>query len=101
MMRIHLLPLACLLLLVACNNSVNSDANSEDTTAQKNDSAKTGITERPFGNYEGKPVTEYTMTNVNGMQVGIINYGGTVTKLIVADKNGAMGDVVTGFESLQ
>jgi aldose 1-epimerase len=45
-------------------------------------------------------VTEYTITNAKGMQVSVINYGGAVTKLITPDKNGAMGDVVTGFESL-
>jgi aldose 1-epimerase len=61
---------------------------------------KVSIAEKPFGNYEGKPVTEYTLTNANGMQVGIINYGGIITKIITADKSGAMGDVVTGFESL-
>ncbi len=62
--------------------------------------SKASVTEKPFGNYEGKPVTEYTLTNANGMQVGVINYGGIITKLITADKAGAFGDVVTGFESL-
>ncbi len=59
-----------------------------------------GITERPFGNYEGKPVTEYTLTNANNMQVSIINYGGTVTRIIVPDRQGNMGDVVLGYDSL-
>ena len=61
---------------------------------------KPGITEKSFGIYESKPVTEYTITNAKGMQVSIINYGGTVTKLITPDKNGKMGDVVLGFDSL-
>jgi aldose 1-epimerase len=34
------------------------------------------------------------------MQVSVINYGGTITKIITPDKKGVMGDVVTGFESL-
>jgi aldose 1-epimerase len=33
------------------------------------------------------------------MQVSILNYGGTITKLMVPDKDGKMGDVVLGFES--
>jgi aldose 1-epimerase len=78
-------------------NCKNSDKKKETESTP----AKVSITEKPFGNYEGKPVTEYTLTNANGMQAGIINYGGTVTKLITPDKTGAMGDVVTGFESLE
>ncbi|MBS1918821.1 MAG: galactose mutarotase [Bacteroidetes bacterium] len=62
--------------------------------------SKHSITEQSFGMYESKPVTEYTLSNASGMQVGIINFGGTVTKLITPDKNGAMGDVVLGFDSL-
>ena len=82
----------------ACNSS---DNNSKKEPAQNDEmEKKPTITEKPFGTYEGKPVTEYTMTNVNGMQVGIINYGGAMTKIITPDKNGAMGDVITGFESL-
>lgn len=56
--------------------------------------------EKPFGNFEGKPVTEYTLTNVSGMQVSILNYGGTVTKIITKDKNGKDGDVILGYDSL-
>ena len=82
---------------VACNNSTENTNEKKET--ETND-MKAGITEKPFGTFEQKPVTEYTITNANGMQVSVINYGGTVTKLITPDKNGAMGDVVTGFESL-
>ena len=34
------------------------------------------------------------------MIVKILNYGGTVTDIITPDKNGKMGDVVLGYESL-
>lgn len=58
------------------------------------------FTERLFGEFENKPVKEYTLTNANGMEVGIINYGGAITKIITPDREGNMGDVVTGFETL-
>lgn len=80
----------------SCNNSETEQKEATGTT-----SGKTLITEKPFGEYEGKAVTEYTLTNANGMQVSIINYGGTITRLMVPDKTGSMGDVVTGFESLE
>lgn len=58
------------------------------------------ITERPFGSFENNPVKEYTLTNENGMQVSIINYGATITRIITPDKNAEMGNVITGFDSI-
>jgi len=46
-------------------------------------------------------VFQYTLTNKNGMVVKILNYGGTVTDIITPDKNGKMGDVVLGYDSLE
>ena len=87
-----------LLFLFACNNSNNPSSN-EKAAQATSDSMKASITEKPFGNYYNAPVTEYTLTNSSGMQAGILNYGGTITKLITPDKNGKMGDVVLGFET--
>lgn len=64
------------------------------------DAGKDTITEKAFGEFEGKPVTEYTLTNNGGMQVSIINYGGTITRIVTPDREGTIGDVVTGFETL-
>jgi aldose 1-epimerase len=60
---------------------------------------RASITEKPFGNYYNAPVTEYTLANSSGMQVSILNYGGIVTKIMVPDKKGKLGDVVLGFEN--
>lgn len=91
--QFRFLLLGLTLISLSCNN--DSEKKKEIVAA------KVSVTEKPFGNYDGKPVTEYTLTNAVGMQVGIINYGGAVTKIITPDKTGAMGDVVTGFESLE
>lgn len=86
-----LLLTAASLCLFACNNA--------DTT--KETAAMTfQLTEQPFGTINNETVTQYTLTNPNGMQVRILNYGGTVTNILVPDKNKAMGDVVLGFDSL-
>ncbi|MEP7166316.1 MAG: aldose epimerase family protein [Ferruginibacter sp.] len=58
------------------------------------------ITEKPFGNFETNAVTEYTISNANGMQVSVINYGATITKIITADKDGNSGNSILGFDSL-
>ena len=73
------------LLLAACAQTAKKDRS---------------VTEKPFGNYEGKTVTEYTLTNKQGMELSVINYGGAVTRLIVPGSNGQPGDVVAGFEDL-
>lgn len=69
-------------------------------TACTGNKQQAGISEKPFGSFEGKEVKEYTMTNASGMEVSIINYGGAITRIITPDKNGKPGDVVLGFENL-
>ena len=72
------------LVVTRCNNAANQSASSTDSS-NKNEN-KVGITERPFGNTDGKDITEYTLTNANGMQLSIINYGGTITRLTAPTK---------------
>jgi aldose 1-epimerase len=42
-----------------------------------------------------------TLTNKNGMQIKITNYGGILTYVAVPDKAGAVENVVLGFDSLR
>jgi aldose 1-epimerase len=84
--------LAVSVFLFSCNNNTESTATNTIT--------KTSITEKPFGSFNNEAVTEYTLTNAGGMQVSIINYGGTVTKIITKDKEGKFGDVILGFDSI-
>jgi aldose 1-epimerase len=58
------------------------------------------ITNQPFGSADGQPVTLYTLTNAHGMSVSIMNYGATVVKLLVPDRNGKADDIVLGFDDL-
>jgi aldose 1-epimerase len=58
------------------------------------------ITKSDFGSTDGKAITLYTLTNAHGMSLSVMNYGATVVKLIVPDKNGKMDDVVLGFDDL-
>jgi aldose 1-epimerase len=54
-----------------------------------------------FGETDGQKVYEYTLQNSNGMQVKMINYGGTISDIIVPDRDGEMASVVLGFDSLE
>ena len=42
----------------------------------------------------------YTLTNTNGMEVAITDFGGRIVSLRVPDRNGTMQDVVLGFDDL-
>lgn len=94
--QIQLLAIASLLLLGACNNETTT---TKETTDKK-DSTAYSITEKPFGNFDGKDITKYTITNPAGIAVSIINYGGTVTDIITPDKEGNKGNIVLSFDSL-
>ena len=48
----------------------------------------------------GKQVKLYTLTNANGMEVCITNYGGRVVSLVVPDKDGKPTDVVLGYDNI-
>ena len=43
----------------------------------------------------------YVLTNKNGMEVCITNYGGRIVSIMVPDKNDSLVDVVLGFDSVQ
>lgn len=47
-----------------------------------------------------KPVKLYTLTNKNGMEVCITNFGGRIVSVMVPDKNGSFVDVVLGYDNI-
>jgi aldose 1-epimerase len=60
------------------------------------------IKQEPLGNMaDGTPVDLYTLTNANGVEIKLSNYGGIVVSLMVPDRNGAFEDVVLGFDTLE
>jgi aldose 1-epimerase len=49
---------------------------------------------------DGREISLFALTNVNGLRADIMNYGGIVTRLLVPDRDGKLGDVVLGFDTL-
>ena len=49
---------------------------------------------------DGTEAQLYTLTNAHGVKATITTYGGTLTSLLVPDRNGRFGDVVLGFDDL-
>ena len=57
------------------------------------------VTSGPYGEFEGQPVTLFTLTNVDGMVAEIIDYGGIVVSLKTPDREGKLDDVVLGYDN--
>jgi aldose 1-epimerase len=67
--------------------------------------AKTGkstLKKQAYGKMpDGTVIDLYTLSNANGMQAGIITYGGTVVSLTAPDRAGKFADVVLGMDKLE
>ena len=60
-----------------------------------------GFKKEDFGKTtDGAAVDLYTLTNAKGMEVRAITYGGIIVSLRVPDRDGKLGDVVLGRDTL-
>ncbi len=60
------------------------------------------IERTPYGKLpDGRRVDLYTLTNANGLRVKIMNYGATTVGVEVPDRDGKLGDVTLGYETLE
>ncbi|MDR3713635.1 MAG: galactose mutarotase [Puia sp.] len=62
------------------------------------DAGKTAITKQPFGRTDEQDVFLFTLTNEQGDEVKIINFGGIITHWTTADKQGKRSSVVIGYD---
>ena len=77
---------------IGCNNNKENK--------MKNMLHAKGITRADWGEADGKKAYLFTLTNKNGTQIKITNYGGIVTSWNTADKNGNSNNIVLGFDDL-
>jgi aldose 1-epimerase len=68
-------------------------------TKTANTAPKAGITKQAWDKVDSQAVDLYTLTNKNGVEVKITNYGGKITSWITPDKNGTKANIVLGFDS--
>ena len=65
------------------------------------ESRMSSVSKAPYGVLPaGDSVHVFTLTNANGMELRAITYGGIVISLRTPDRQGAMGDIVLGFNDL-
>ncbi|RZA35569.1 MAG: galactose mutarotase [Lysobacteraceae bacterium] len=75
---------------------------SAHSTDKDDNNVRTGITQAPFGTLpDGETITQFTLTNANGMVARIIDFGGIITGLDAPDRESRLADVVLGFDTLE
>ncbi|WP_116105237.1 aldose epimerase family protein [Lewinella sp. IMCC34191] len=95
-MRIHFSIYLLLSLLYACGGEGNADTATAEEETTRDSVSVTGFGDTPEG-----PAEVYTLTNENGMEVDITNYGGIITSIRVPDRDGNMADVAHGFPTVE
>jgi len=95
------LGLACLLLISTPSPAAPWHAATESANNPGGKSVQPTIAKMLLGEAEGQKIFGYTLTNSSGMQVKVINFGGKITDIVTPDKNGKMGSVVLGFDSVK
>jgi aldose 1-epimerase len=100
MIKINFLLLFSALLIFSCQNTADKKMETEEKTEIGLPYTKFSLAEEAYGETAGNKIIQYTLTNPSGMIVKIMNYGATVTHIIVPDKNAVMGDVALGYDSL-
>jgi len=88
------------LLLALTIAACGSDKTAEHTSLKA--MTTPAVTKAPFGlTKAGEAVEIYTLTNANGMEARVMNYGATLVSLKVPDAKGNFDDVVLGYDSLE
>ncbi len=69
---------------------------------QTGGATKMDLQKESFGRLpDGTEIDIYTLTNKNGLRVRIMTYGATIVSLEVPDRDGKLGDIVLGYDSLE
>lgn len=60
------------------------------------------IAMKPLSRLPGGPMVDaYTLTNVHGVSVRILTYGGTIQSIRAPDRDGELDDIVLGYDHLE
>lgn len=63
-------------------------------------SVQAKVVSKPWGTRDSQAVTLYTITNANGLEANITNYGAILVGVRAPDRHGVFAQVVQGFDSL-
>jgi aldose 1-epimerase len=85
---------------VACNSQSRTETQPQAATDSSSGQNQARVQEKVFGKLsDGKSVDLYVLSNKNGMEAAITNFGATLVSLKVPDKSGKLADVVLGYRT--
>ena len=89
------------ILIMSCQNGNKQEAaeQAKTDTAKVNPSLSANPNDFK-DSLDGKATTLVVLTNKNGVQAAITNYGARLISFIVPDKNGKQTDVIVGFDKM-
>jgi aldose 1-epimerase len=53
-----------------------------------------------WGVVNGRPIDLFTLTNARGLVAAVTSYGATLVRLLVPDRDGVLGDIVLGYDTV-
>lgn len=69
---------------------------------ETNNQSLSGLKKEDFKKViNGKEVDLFVLTNANGMEVAVTNYGGSLVAIMVPDKNGVYANVIQGHDNIE
>jgi aldose 1-epimerase len=71
------------------------------TVSQSSEAAEFSTVGEIWGEFRNQAVQRFSIRNSHGMQLDMTNYGAKIVSLWVPDRNGALADVVLGYDTLQ
>ena len=75
---------------------------SQDSDALDSSSGRASVARALFGaTRDGAVVDVFTLTNVNGLEMRAMTYGGVILSLRVPDRDGRLDDIVLGYDDLE
>ncbi|GHB07754.1 aldose epimerase family protein [Salinicola rhizosphaerae] len=80
---------------------VQAQAQGEPMSSSTTDALPAGVQRSIFGRLpDGREVDCYRITNDDGLEMRVINYGGIIVSLKTPDRSGDLDDIVLGFNAL-
>ena len=88
----------CMAALTLCLLGACGGAEKQEAAPQK---TLSGLEQAKFvSEVDGKPTALYVLTNQQGAEACITNWGGRLVSVMVPDKNGKLTDVVLGYDNI-
>ena len=102
MIRTTVLLASLALLCISCGDRTGTEDGAQDANGEGDGGVKVVNVENiPVGTAsDGGAVQGFRLTNSNGMQVELMTWGGTITRILAPDRESNLGDVALGFDEL-